>query len=98
MANNESSGAVRTQLLLEGGGRLDGVSEIADIRLEKERVEWTRTEANAIEVTGAINAYIYTLLPRSNEIRGQGLQIPFTHRVPTDSFDVKELHVDVEQL
>lgn len=95
---HQSKGLLRVGIVLEGGGRFEGTAEIADIRLENERVEWKRIGDNSIEVSGAINAYIYSLLPRTNEVQGQGVQIPFTRVITDDQLRTDRFTVSLDEL
>lgn len=98
MTPSQSLSPIRTRIVLEGGGRLDDVAQIMDIRLEPEPVEWTRVGPDSLEVNGAINAYFYCLRSRGRGVEGQGFRIPFSRRIPTEGLDLAGLRVSLEQL
>lgn len=98
MHTGEPKGPLRTHIVLEGGGRLDDVAHIADIRLEAEPLEWTWHPAGHLEVRGALNAYLYCLRPRGRGIEGEGFRIPFSRRIEVGHLHGQTIDVRLEQI
>ncbi len=90
-----------SQIELKGGGRLDGVSHVVDVRVEAGPVRWQRSGPGALEVEGEVRAYIYYFEKGRFEkgrrgVSGHGLRIPFASRLdlPEDAPDRVDVYVD----
>ncbi len=98
MSPRQPNSPTRTRIVLEGGGRLEDVAQIVEIRLQPEPVEWTRVEAGTLEVHGAINAYFYCLRSKGRGVEGQGFRIPFSRRIPAPELPIEGMEVHLEEL
>lgn len=95
---NEQTAPIRAPIVLEGGGRLEDVLQVAQIRLELDHVDVRPIAPDTAQVSGAINAYIYCLRQKGQRVEGQGVRIPFTRHVATGGYDPAALVAEVERL
>ena len=98
MVNEETAAPIRAPIVLEGGGRLEDVLQIAQIRLELDHVDVRPAAPDTVQVSGAINAYIYCLRQKGERIEGHGVRIPFARHVAAGGYDPSALVAEVERL
>ena len=88
----------RSRVDLNGGGRLDGVTHVVDVRVEAGPVRWKRSGPGALEVEGEVRAYIYYFEKGRRGVTGQGLRIPFAIRLDLPGGAPEEVDVYVDEL
>lgn len=93
----------RARVDLKGGGRLDGVGHVVDVRVEAGPVRWRWSGPAALEVEGELRAYIYYVEKGRFEkgrrsVGGHGLRIPFTSRLDLPGGAPGEVEVYVDGL
>lgn len=98
MDEERTAGTVRASVTLQGGGRLAGVSQVLDVKLEPKQIEWKAVDERTVAVRGEIHSYMYFLRSGSREIQGEGLSIPFARTVEAPGLAGRELAVHVEEL
>lgn len=89
---------VRSDVELKGGGRLDGVADLVDIRLERGELRWRRAAPQSLDVEGEVRAYLYVLEKGRREVEGKGLSIPFKARIDLPAGAPEEVEVYVDDL
>ena len=85
MGVDERGPDARAIIVLQGGGRLEHVAEIVDVRLEADPLRWEPAGPGEIAVRGALRAYVYCRAARSRAVEGHGFYIPYSSRVDAGS-------------
>jgi len=93
MGIEESRPIERATIVLHGGGRLENVAEVLDVRLEADPLKCDLDGPNRILVKGGVRAYVYCRNTRGRDVAGQGFYIPFSSRIGVGSIPVQ--HADV---
>lgn len=92
MGFDETSPTERAIIVLQGGGRLEQVAEILDVRLEADPLQCIPEGPDRIAVKGGVRAYVYCRSARGRDVAGQGFYIPFSSRINPGSIPVR--HAD----
>lgn len=82
MSDGQVDQPFTAKVVLQGGGKLDRVARIHDVRLELGELTWSGSDDELLEVRGEIYTYLYYVRPGSSDVEGEGLTIPFTRRIP----------------
>jgi len=92
---DSGAGAV-TRIVLQGGGRLERVAQVLDVRLEPDPLHCAADGPDRLLVTGAVRAYLYCRTSRGRDVEGQGVFIPFSTRIAVA--DAARAKVEIAEL
>lgn len=98
MGLDENTPVERAIIVLQGGGRLEGVAEILDVRLEADPLRCDFDGPGRLLAKGGVRAYVYCRSARGRDVAGQGFYIPFSSRINVGSIPAQHAHVSLGEL